>query len=83
MKTKLFLVLICVIGLFSCSNNIATGKIITKPYVVCSIESFEGKLCKYNLSTGVIFIGYKNDISVVDSVGKFAIGDSIQMLMHK
>lgn len=81
--TKAFFILIVSVCLFSCGSNLPTNKTMEKPYIVKSIETFDKGLCLYNLETGVDHINYRDNISVVDSIGKFVIGDSIALFLNK
>lgn len=73
-----------VIGcLFSCGSKLPTDNAIKYPYIVKSIETLEGKLCIYNIETGHDYALYIDNISVVDSVGKFVIGDSVRFSLNK
>ena len=73
--TKAFFILIVSVCLFSCGSNLPTNKTMETPYIVKSIETFDKGLCLYNLETGVDNINYRDNISVVDSIGKFVIED--------
>lgn len=79
---KLLIILLIASGLYSCSY-IPTNKQVSDPYVVVSIERFDGNLCRYDLETGYDNIGYKDDITIVDTIGKFSIGDSILLSAYK
>ena len=81
--TKAFFILIVSVCLFSCGSNLPTNKTMETPYIVKSIETFDKGLCLYNLETGVDNINYRDNISVVDSIGKFVIGDSIALFLNK
>ena len=81
--TKAFFILIVSVCLFSCDSNLPTNKTMENPYIVKSIETFDKGLCLYNLETGVDNINYMDNISVVDSIGKFVIGDSIALFLNK
>lgn len=88
---KLFLILLVTIGLFSCgktdisSNYLPTRDICDKPYTVTNIKgNFTNKhFCVYNLQNHTDFLTFDNSIFVVDSVGRFAIGDTVQILLIK
>lgn len=62
--------------LFSC-NNIPTRNVIKEPYVIYKIEEWSKGMCKYSISNGTTYAFYNNDISVIDSIGKFTIGDIV------
>jgi hypothetical protein len=81
--TKTFFMLIVSICLFSCGSYIPTDSVRIDPYVVQSIEVFDYGLCKYNLVTGFDHINYRDNITVVDSIGKFVIGDTLQFSLNK
>ena len=81
--TKAFFILIVSVCLFSCGSNLPTNKTMETPYIVKSIETFDKGLCLYNLETGVDNINYRDNISVVDSIDKFVIGDSIALFLNK
>ena len=81
--TKAFFILLVSVCLFSCGSVLPTNEAIKDPYIVKSIETLEGKLCKYNLATGFNYINYCDNITVVDSIGKFVIGDSVRLSLNK
>lgn len=83
------IVLLCIL-LISCENSfniiLPTNDVTLKYYNVESIEKVDvihitnDKLCIYNLDcVGTIF--YRN-ISVVDSIGKFKIGDKVYLNLN-
>jgi len=79
---KKFLLLLTII-LSSC-HYLPTGNVMEDPYIVKSIErycSIRG-LCKYNISTGLDNINYIDDITIIDSIGKFTIGDSVVLCLN-
>ncbi len=84
MKIKL-LILSLGLFLYSCGDNLPTGKVIQDPYIVVSIkESFKWKhMCQYNLSTGQDYMDFRDDISIIDSIGKFNVGDSVRLYTIK
>lgn len=81
--TKAFFILLVSVCLFSCGSDLPTNEAMKDPYIVKSIETLEGKLCKYNLETGYDYITYRDNITVVDSIGKFVIGDSVRLSLNK
>lgn len=89
-KTKMIkqfleiLALLSTIFLCSCGSNIPTKDVIDKQYIVTSIESHDNTvLCTYNLETGVDYIQYQDNVSVVDSIGKFVIGERVYFSLNK
>lgn len=70
-------------SLLSCSVDLPAGFAIEEPYIVKSIDGFSSELCKYNLSTNTDFLYFIDEISVVDSIGKFNIGDSVRINLNK
>ena len=85
MKTKKIFLGLVVISLFlnSCGGKIPTGNYLDDPYVVKSINELERDFCVYSVSTGAGYVNYRNNIEVVDSIGKFAIGDTIIFKIEK
>lgn len=79
---KLLIILLIASGLYSCTY-IPTTKQAPNPYIVVSIEQWVSNLCKYDLETGYDNINYQDDITIVDSIGKFVIGDSILFSAYK
>lgn len=82
MKTKklLSLSLIVLIGMLlsSCGDALPSGNIHTvDPYIVKSIDEWTEVNCQYNLSTGAEYVYLIDNITIVDSIGKFQIGDTI------
>lgn len=80
---KIFLLIVTIVML-SC-NYIPTSKSLDSPYIVRSIDEFytNEKLCVYQISTGAEYAYYNDDLSVVDSIGKFSIGDSVYISLNK
>jgi hypothetical protein len=67
-----------------CRNKIPTGAFAPKPHVVYSIEEFNKDMCVYNVSTGNDdYLEYIYDLQIVDSIGKFSIGDIIRLNTYK
>jgi hypothetical protein len=84
--TKLFFILFFSVFLFSCGRNLPTGKIKEKPYIVKSITDaniYSEGTCRYVLTTGVDYYYFRDNIEVVDSIGKFVIGDSVSIYLIK
>ena len=65
------------IVLSSCGSNLATDL----PYVIYSTEKFNTSktMCIYSAETGIDHIHYIDVISIVDSIGKFNIGDTLYL----
>ena len=84
MKTILIL-FISIILLSSCGSNLPMDNQITKPYRVVKIseQGYSKSLCQYDLETGQDHINFIDNICIVDSIGKFAIGDSINLSANK
>lgn len=84
MKTKtlvtIFFILLVSVCLFSCGSKILMEK---QEYYIKSIEEYSNKLCTYNISTGVDNNGYIDNISIIDTIGKFAIGDTVSLSSNK
>jgi len=80
--TKAFFILLVSVCLFSC-NNLPTRNAINEPYIINSIEEWTKTMCKYKMSNGTSYAFYDNDISVIDTIGKFAIGDSVVLSLNK
>ena len=84
MKAKLLLVIMSVfmiLILSSCENYISTHQFNDTPTKVVSISrldnvEFKG-MCLYRIDTGVNFFYYRDSYDVVDSIGKFKIGDEV------
>lgn len=74
---KLFI--ISSIILASCGRMIPIGKIHDdNPYEVKSIYFYSSSHCRYTLSTNEDNIDFKDEITIVDSIGKFNIGDTLR-----
>jgi capsule polysaccharide export protein KpsE/RkpR len=75
MKTKIILLLLVVFSLFSCDSYFAKNK-----FIVETISQNNKHLCTYKVvldcSTAEKFLRY-NHFDVVDSIGKFQVGDTI------
>lgn len=69
--------------LISCGYYLPTNKVLKDPYIVISFESYGDNMCKYNLETGMDYIDFQDNISVIDSIGKFMIGDSLRLSLNK
>lgn len=82
-QTKVFFILLVSVYLYSCGSDLPTNEVMKDPYIVKSIETLEGNLCRYNLETGFYYINYRDNITVVDSIGKFVIGDSVRLSLNK
>jgi len=84
-STKIFLISFVIFSLFSCQPSVPTKEVDTKPYVVKSIEEFEFKLglCVYKLKADIDNTSFIDYISVVDSIGKFNIGDSVVFSLNQ
>jgi len=84
MKTILIL-FISIILLSSCGSNLPMDNQIEKPYRVVKISGhgYNTSLCQYDLETGQDHISFIDNISIIDSIGKFAIGDSIKLSASK
>lgn len=87
MKAKLNLLILLVLSmvLFSCGNKIPTGDIdITgNPYRVTKITEFSTGICTYHIKTGVDYTNYADNLIIVDSIGKFTIGDTVYISLNK
>ena len=78
---KFLLLAIIAIGFTSC-NYLPTGNVLEDPYIVISIERFSPKLCKYIISTETDYLNFKDNVIVIDSIGKYVIGDSVILLLN-
>lgn len=84
MKAKnILLTVIIGVCLISCRGNLPTSKVIDDPYIVKSIETYDRILCVYNLETGQDYPNFIDDVSVVDTIGKFTIGDTVCFVLKK
>ncbi len=82
MKIKIVILATVCSLLSSCGSDLPTTRNI-KPYIVKSIDGHNDKLCKYNLETGADYVSYDDNITVVDSIGKWVIGDSLIITLNK
>lgn len=85
MKTlsKLSFILLISISLFGCDSNIGMDKYYF-PYKVIAITNISSKTyCKYYLNTSHSYYEFIDEIVIVDSIGKFNIGDSILLSAYK
>lgn len=84
MKNVVLAVIVSVF-MFSCDSKIPANRKLEEPYIVKSINSFyqDTVVCVYHLSTGVEYWNYTDNVPVVDSIGKFAIGDSVMFILDK
>lgn len=80
MKKILLLFTIAVI-LTSCGNLVPTYQNQSFPYKIVEINNLDQSdfhgLCKYRVETGVDNLFYIDNYNVVDSIGKFKIGDEV------
>lgn len=79
-----FLAAILSVFMFSCESNLPTNRFIEEPFIVKSIETHfqDTVVCVYNLQTRIDYVYYISTIAVVDSIGKFAIGDSVMFILN-
>lgn len=79
MKAKL-LVLVLVLGLSSCGDKMVTVP-FEHPLTVVRVESLDqsnyNSLCLYRLETGTDYIDFIDNYNVIDSIGKFRVGDEV------
>lgn len=79
---KLFI--ISSIILASCGRMIPIGTILeNQPYIVQSIDWYASTHCRYNLSTNEENLSFKDNLTIVDSIGKFKIGDTLRFSLYK
>lgn len=84
MKIKILALILIIVCLHSCGSNIPTQKDAKSPYVVISIELFDDtKLCKYNISTGTDYFYFDDNMTIIDSIGKFSISDTVYLSLNK
>lgn len=83
---KKLIILLLVLVLYSCDDGdvFTTTPNASKPYIVEEINRIKTMntdnihFCRYSLSTYTGYIYYVNHITVEDSIGKFAIGDTVR-----
>ena len=85
MKKTINIITILFISIFliSCGNQIPTDKNQSSPYIVTSITNLEYGTCTYKINTGTDYIRFYDILSVVDSVGKFNICDTVYFTLNK
>lgn len=75
-KFKLILVLI----VFSSCNYIPTGHTINEPYIVLGIEEYYSTaFCRYYVDNKTNYLDVKNEMVIIDSIGKWKINDTIRI----
>lgn len=85
---KLLLILGISILLFGCGDYTPMERqALINPFKVVKIESvsqaeFKG-LCVYRVETGVDHLSYIDNYQVLDSIGKFNIGDVVYFTLNK
>lgn len=67
---------------FTSCDNLPTRNAIKEPYIINSICEWNNTMCKYTMSNGTSYVFYDNEISVIDTIGKFAIGDSVVISLN-
>ena len=87
MKTKnlikgLFLILVSG-SLFSCGYFIPANNIVYRPYIVTDISRYSDKNCLYHISNGSDYIDIDDDLTIIDSIGKFNINDTVYITLNK
>lgn len=77
------LILILILSSCDFGANLPMDKQLPEPYHVVTISKFTKTLCRYELETGTDYSYYKDNIFVIDSIGKFAIGDTLSLSINK
>lgn len=82
------LALTLVFSISSCGDKVVTVP-FENPLTVVKIESLNqskfNSLCVYRIETGVDYLEYIDNYNVIDSIGKFRIGDEVhfQLVRNK
>lgn len=79
---KIILLLIISGFLSSCDNYISTNK-DSLQYYVTEIRTTDLKGCVYILDTKHTYINYRNQLKIIDSIGKWNINDTVYLTLNK
>ena len=90
---KLILIALVAIMFTSCDPYIPIGKMDKSnrefPWIVISIDRAPSKeydirlYCEYNISTGHDRVSIEDEIIIIDTIGKYKIGDTIMLISKK
>lgn len=76
--------LIISLFLVACDTRIATKDALFIKPVVYKIENFGSSIyCEYYINTYTDYVYYDDDIIIVDTIGKFSIGDTVNIITIK
>ena len=77
-------ILLFAISLTSCDQSLKLTP-DEYPFLVKNIYQFDNKdkLCQYDLDRGTGYVHYINQISIIDTIGKFDIGDTVRLQSYK